>query len=504
MISILTTNIFSDPSAIEFMIKCLSRQTFQDFEWIFIDSFYNKNKNIVSELCDKYNIKNYIHSPMCGANHIARTYHWELYNNALLLSSNDLFLRLGMYRWFSSDIVELAVKENIKGNYINIVQKFHNNFNELINLTNNEIDEKLNINSTLEYKSHHMSAQCGMFSYSKNKMIDMNGNNEAGELIHHHEDGDLNSRWRVLGEQSCIFIDNAMYRIEHNKNPNDLFINFDESQKRMCGETGCLLNFPNNFDFTYNPPYEIEKFIYRDFEWVKCPRCGVISPINADEYLEYLKSYPTYFGPVGVDGKIGRNLIILNDDICKLSNLNEKIELLKYSHINKRYLDDTINYKSENNIFNEKQEYIVKVRSHCKVSGLKLIDRAEITDFAIKKKLKQSWFEALILYIEENKNSDLYILELLHLFSKQQINDIFRSLYINKCNAIITMKHKGYPDSGSYEKIKWWDDIISLNQYVRSDSHKCKKIRDRIGQQYQKYMNCMFFLNIRIGSNNDI
>ena len=120
MISILTTNIFYGDSHIISLAKCLSQQTYQDFEWVFLDGHFNKNRLLLEKLCKDYNIKNYLHAPLCKAEHVGRTFHWEIYNNALLLSSHDLFLRVGVHRWMHPEIIKLAVDYYNDGIFIDL------------------------------------------------------------------------------------------------------------------------------------------------------------------------------------------------------------------------------------------------------------------------------------------------------------------------------------------------------------------------------------------------
>jgi hypothetical protein len=319
----------------------LHNQTFKDFEWIFVDGHYKTNKDLVEKLCSDYKI-NVIHVPMCGAIHIPRKYHWELYNNALLLSTNDLFLRFGIYRWMHQDVIGLAVEMANKNIYLNLEQKTDTTDYSVLETKTRHIEKR-------------MSTQCGMFSFSKEKMLDMNGNNEAACLLRHYEDIELNNRWnRYNSKLESLWLSNALIRINHIKEYENQIINLNS--KFPCKSKNCLM--PENDSIIRDKngnvmdswlQFELGlikenpnwiKFDYRDFTWVKCPNCETIAPINSQQYFNYLDSYKSPMASIGVDDRVGRNLLILNDDIKKLNSLQSKIDLLKSSHTNKRYLED--------------------------------------------------------------------------------------------------------------------------------------------------------------------
>ena len=470
MISILTTNIFYGEDHIHSIIKCLSQQTYKDFEWVYIDGHYNKNKMLVENLCQEYNIKDYIHAPSCKAEHVGRTYHWELYNNALLLSNNDLFLRVGIHRWIHPTVIEIAAEKYYNENIFIELPHIESSYDQY----GDDINSHLSPSFGSEIET--LCSTAGMFSFTKNQMIDINGNNEAALLIYRFEDAELNARLEHARGIRSVRVDNAMFRFKHNKLPKNVIPALEGRNTLSCGGDGCLKNYsasPNHHSeiFNFHNVITSRMFTYRNFDWVACDCCGTISPINFNEYLDYLKKYPISFGPVGVDGKIGRNLKILRDDIDNLNSIEDKIELLQNSHTMAKYLIDI-------NITDEKIKFIKTIKSFCDDNNIFLINN-------IKNKKN-------IINIIKN-NNQVFILEILEDIY-DDLNDIFDN--VSNDNIIyISMRHSG--DGCRYRSIKWWDEYISSNENIYSDAEASNNLRRIIGDNYNKYLNCFFCIKKR-------
>jgi len=498
MISILTTNIFPEQNHLDMVARCLSAQTCQDFEWVLLDGHYRKNKEYIENICNKYLIKNYIHAPLCKANHVGRLFHWEVYNNALMLSNYDLFLRLGTYRWLHHDMVAKAIEYAQKGEYLDFphinkeIEKYNDLDNENINKDLSPI-----YNETRDY----MECSAGMFSYSKSRMIGMNGNNEAAVLLVHPEDSDLNARWTHIKGVHSIKVQNALFRFNHEKHQKNLLAILEEGDSSCCRSNGCLATYPNLHHLNYNPPTDNNKFIYRDFQWIKCSCCGAISPIDIDEYLSYLKTYTNPFGPVGVDGRIGRNLLILDNDIRKLNNIDDKVNLLIDSHTNNKYLQEkTLNFRN-NNHYNDKIQFKEIIKEYCTNNNINFVDRDLLSNKHLKDRQLDDTVEFDILkyllpYFDDSK--DIFLFEILQDINQlEKLNDVFS---ICKSDRIfISMKHLNYPNIEKvYNTIEWWDLYIKENNDIYSDAKETNKIRDNIDEKYQKYLNCLFCIKRKV------
>ena len=491
MISILTTNVFPGNEHLKLFIQCLSTQTFQDFEWIFLDGHYYKNRKLISELSKKYNLKDVKHYPMCGATHIGRRFHWEILNNSLLLAKNDLFLRMGAYRWFHSKAIELAVENYSKGVFVDFSHTIKD-ISEFINIE--DISNRLN--PKIGYLRGMMMSESGMFSCSRDVMLQMNGNDEVATTMVHHEDADLNSRWIHMKDLKSVNISNAMFRIEHNKSSEVILPQLEQNNSYCCGKKFCLLNYPNIFDLDFNPPTQHHKFEYRGFQWKYCPECGAIAPLNSDEYLEYLKKCGNPISPIGVLNKVGRDIRILNEDLQKLNSIQEKLELLTNSHNNKRYLVDTeiIKYFQNEN----KQKFIRKIRTLLNRKNIIMIDKTFIYSILEKNINKKSPYDNndieetinFILNQEDiSKYNELFVFELIQYFDK--LDDFFK-LAFNKFKKIYVSM---ITNNGNYKSIQEWDDYISRSDLFYSDAEESNLFRKQIDDN--NFLNCFFCLNLK-------
>lgn len=490
MISVITTNIFPNKEVLDLSAKCLSMQTCQDYQWVFLDGHYLKNKKYFEDLCLKYKIKNYIHGPLCKANHVGRLFHWEVYNNSLLLCDYDLILRFGTYRWLDKNAIENVIYNAQKGIYLDFP---HNTIN-LKDFNNNDL---LNPSYNNEIRDF-MQCSAGMFSYSKSRLLEMNGNNEASTLLVHHEDSDLNSRWTHIRGIKSKKVNNAMFRFEHEKSPVNVLSILEEGNSLSCKKEGCLASYPNTFHLAFNPPVQNTIFKYRDFDWIKCECCGTVSPIDADEYLEYLKIYDDPFGPVGVDGRVGRNLIILNNYLSKIKNNNDKFDLLKSSHTEDKFLKDE---NKKINILDLRNEFKEKIKEYCNNNDIKFIDRdllsnQHIQDRKLNEKVEFKIFKYLLPHIKKYEKN-IFIFELLQdVDDILDLNSIFEN--VNSENIYISMKHSKYPNiSKFYKEIEWWDEYISNNKNIYSDAELSNEIRINIDTKYINYLNCFFCIKKR-------
>lgn len=342
-ISVITTNVFPGHPHVSTIIKNLGVQTTKDFEWVFVDAFYHNNQALVADETRAAGLNNVIHVPLCGATHVGRKFHWECYNNALLLATRPNFMRLGVWRYFHHQVVEFAIEQAAKGVWINLTQRA---CDALSDLTHEQIIQKYDIEIKSQSPWNRMQSHCGMFSFNRQKMIEMNGNNEA-LLIHHWEDCDLNSRWEQLGEMKMISLEKAFLRIEHRK---DTFpYNKPDNGGAYIGKTICSPEKKNTCPYYVNNNHKLEitgpaqgynlKFIeHKGFNWVHCPDCGLVAVGHDEKYFHYLKTDPRAItAPINVAG-VGRNIVTLNEDIQKLTSMESKVNLLCESHTSPRYL----------------------------------------------------------------------------------------------------------------------------------------------------------------------
>lgn len=499
MISVITTNIFPGNKHIEMAIKCLSSQTYKDFEWVFLDGHYNQNKDFVDNMCQEYKIERYIHSPFCQANHVGRWFHWEIYNNALMLCNNDLFLRFGVYRWMHNKTIETIVNYANKGIYVDLP---HNtvNFDDFYNYSVDEINNNLSIIDG-EIRPY-MECSAGMFSYTRNRMLEINGNDEASTLIAHHEDADLNARWSNVKGIYSAKIQNALLRFSHEKSPSNILSTLEEGNSLCCGKKGCLSIYPNSYHLNYNPPVENEKFEYDGFQWIKSPCCGVVSPIDADEYLTYLKQSGKTFGSVGVDNRVGRNILSLYNDIIKINNFEDKLNLLINSHTDQKYLNNNLKINKTYSEVELKIQFKNILKEYCNINNIEFIDIDMLSAKYLEDKKKDDTKDFdikqyLLNTIKDIKDKDIFLFEILEEINNiKDLNIIFNIINFN--NTFISMKHENYPAiTKLYNPINWWDEYISNNNEIFSDADKSNYIMNLIPEDFKKYLRCFFCIKKR-------
>lgn len=330
-ISVITTNVYPERIQIATIIRNLGEQTYKDFEWIFVDAYYLENKEIVKELSQRAGLRRVVHAPFVGGSHVGRQFHWECYNDALLLSSEKHFLRLGVYRYFHHSVVQFAVDQAQNNTWVSLRQQDIRDFDA--SLSHQEIVNRYGLETNTVQKWSQMVSHCGMFSFSRDKMVEICGNNEA-LIIHHWEDVDLNCRWTHLGEVKLLSLDNAFLRVYHSKS-------HPYKAKNYCQHSdnpNCLVWAKNSHELENYPQPNMEWIEHRGFRWAKCPVCGAVAVGYCDKYFEWLKTEPqALIAPIGVGG-VGRDIRILDEDMAKLSTLESKWELLASSHSDPRYL----------------------------------------------------------------------------------------------------------------------------------------------------------------------
>lgn len=338
MISILTTNVFPGSGALKLLAKNLSLQTCKEFEWVVADCFFLENRDLIKDLAEQYGLKETTHVPACLATHIGRTYHWEIYNTALLVSKYPTFLRLGVYRYFHHQLVETVLNYHSNKTWVNLVQRPIDGIS--YEKPHAQIVEEQQLDVTTTSWSNQLVSSCGMFSYDKSRMIELGGNNESLVLLH-WEDIDLNCRWAHLNMNSwkCVSLDKAFLRIFHDKG-------VQYSAKPHCRHRDyprCIAFAENCHELKRCAPEGTKWFDHRGFPYGQCPVCRTLVVGNCDDYFNFLKTDGrNLYAPVGVGGVgsngVGRDIRILNEDLNKLSTLESKLELLSESNASERYV----------------------------------------------------------------------------------------------------------------------------------------------------------------------
>lgn len=332
-ITITSTNVFRGQDQLGALIKCLAAQTCQDFQWVLVDAFYADNAKLVADMCAARGFKDVVHVPYRGNTRVAATYHWTTYNDALLLARYSTILRVGVFRYIHPSVVGLAADLATQQTWVSLRQQDVDRFEDISDAA---LIDKYGLEVATRTNRDRMSSHCGMFSQSKQTLMDMNGNNEAF-AVHHAEDSEYNSRFAQLGRTSVVSLEKAMLRVYHSKCRTLTYLPKVPCEK--ADNPACIYHAANNHELKKYAHPDTEWRDHQGFPWARCRTCNAVANGYCDEYYRYLATDPRGFrAPVGVFGVVGRNLAAVADDLAKLDSLQSKVELLAESHEHPKYL----------------------------------------------------------------------------------------------------------------------------------------------------------------------
>ena len=333
MLSVLSANVYSGFSHVEFLLRNLAAQTCQDFELILMDMLYDENKVQVAELSSQLGLINrIIHTPACEDAHVGHYVHWEMHNNTLLLATNEWVLFHGVKRYLHRQAVQTVLDKTAAGVCTVFVQKPSTEES----LSGRQFDDIENqyAMSVKPYKFSYLS-QSGLFSIKKDVLInDLNGHSEA-LVLHHWVDCDLSARAFHL-PLNVEMVDSALLRLHRTGTYTTIRHRHAFCDKEV--NPNCIAHYFLPYSVKPRIDTPVERFMYAGWEWVRCDVCGMIGVEDENAYVARLQSDKTYIrAPINIAG-IGRNLVRLSDDLEGLT-LPEKIDIISKSHDNKRYLE---------------------------------------------------------------------------------------------------------------------------------------------------------------------
>lgn len=350
-LSVLVGNVFDGFDHIAFLLHNMAAQTTRAFELVLVDEFYQSNYIRVRDLGALFGLK-IVHTPPCEMYHAGARMHWELHNNELLFASGEWVLHHGVFRYLHMAAVETVIS-NAEQNICTVFAQNPGGTLGDIYACNVETRYDLSMES-VDYP--HLS-QSGFFSIRRDDMIHLlNGHNEALTLPH-WVDNDLSQRARRLPLKVTV-VQKGLLRLEKSTR---------YGQKELCTNPPLELHYPfyavrtasgmgmPTCDWDINPkclnfclytPFveerkidkSIRRFIHNDYEWLQCPVCKTLCVEDPESYMGHLDSHTNKRAPVNLGG-IGRNLGRVDEDL-RGRPLTEKIAIMKYSHVNPRYLQE--------------------------------------------------------------------------------------------------------------------------------------------------------------------
>ncbi|MAE81235.1 MAG: hypothetical protein CMB80_00760, partial [Flammeovirgaceae bacterium] len=373
-----------DQLLLKSQLKCLSDQTVDYFDvWMF-DSHYEKRKDIVPELADRYSL-DIKHVPYIPAIHISKKHDCSIFNAAFVYSPSPMNVRLSCWRFVTPTFIETIMSAprgvNVDFYFLNVGPDYgettkglvESNHKRVFDFDREEIDwsfipersaslpdgskilelpnslgnwpEEFDTDSEIMDAHHGM---CGNIAWNREQWIyDLNGTNEVITNASHWEDMDFGNRARLAGHR-IIRRTRQMYRLHHM---------YGSYQHRSNVETDYPYIFNcSRCDWTYNEDFDkmalklIERRDLGEIEffedcvaWV-CKHCLLSGPIIKDtgehpivQYFNDVEEYNGARSPVIKKYKIGRNLPVLVEKIDKEITLQGKFDVFNDSWENEYY-----------------------------------------------------------------------------------------------------------------------------------------------------------------------
>lgn len=321
-ITIITTSPFPGVQQMhEVTFPSLMSQTCRDFKWLFLDGFYNRNRDMMRAFQENSPFE-IIHVPLMHDRRSPRKYHWEPYNSALLLCDTKFFLRWGRFRSYHPRAVEESLG--------------HLRNNLAVDFAQAQAEDGAwpSTYDTLSwFPIQHPHSSCGMFGMNVEDMIfRMNGNDEVGLHQNHFEDVEMNGRMKNIPEITCMKTENGLVRYLHNKDCDSL-LQMEEPARKGCLSPGCPHTAP-----TFAGRREAvvrgghcQKIMINGMDFWTCNNCGAFAPGDADEYRDWVHASGRKQSLIGVAG-YGRDLSMVRNAVMKTNILSEKVRIIENSY----------------------------------------------------------------------------------------------------------------------------------------------------------------------------
>ena len=348
-------------------LKCLSKQTVMDFDVWLIDPHYNKRKDIIPELSDKFGL-DIKHIPYSPALHIAKRYDCAIFNATFVYSPSPINVRYSCYRFVRPTFIETILNapsgvnvdfywQNIKGtldemnmfwgfdredvNWENCPTKSSDNLVDSITwpkLYDEDRDVHLANTFPLEEGKIGSMGMYGNMAWYREQYLFLNGTNEVMSNAFHWEDVCFSHRANLAG-QLIVRRTNLIYRLDHDYGSYSQRSNapVDHPCKSPCARCEDMYTHYTSFD--YQLDHRIKLGEVESFEefvvWV-CKDCKLSGPIlgNSQEIQNYLNNVWERNGvrsPIIPKYKIGRNLNILSEMVDRETTLEGKIDVYNNS-----------------------------------------------------------------------------------------------------------------------------------------------------------------------------
>jgi hypothetical protein len=351
-------------------LKCLSKQTVMDFDVWLIDPHYQKRKDIIPELSDRFGL-DIKHIPYIPAQHISKVYDCAIFNAPFVYSPSPINVRYSCYRFVRPTFIETIINapaginvdfywHSIKGNETIQEQNMFWGFDrEDVNWENCPTKSSDNGDGTRdtsfparladpdvwprtydEDRDVHVAdrGMYGNIAWHRDQWLFLNGTNEVITNGSHWEDLCFGNRANLAG-QLIVRRTNLIYRLHHHYGSHSQRSNapVDHPYNPPCVKCTDMYTHYTSFDYQLDQRIklrEVESF-EESVAWV-CKKCKLSGPIlgNSQEIQNYLNNVRERNGvraPIIPKYKIGRNLQILSEMVDRESTLEGKIDVYNNS-----------------------------------------------------------------------------------------------------------------------------------------------------------------------------
>jgi hypothetical protein len=226
-------------SYFEDVVENLSNQSFKDFEFIYIDTWFEENKSHFEEFVKRFpfTVK---HVPVHHQHRYwfdrGNTYISAAKNTGILYADGELCITFDDSEFFPSNLLELYWKHYLNGFYM---LGIHNRLKEVKTLNGKLIypisgeiyisDHRINeIKDQTLVHSHGVWAFAGT-SFSIKDAISINGFNERMDGCKSLEDCDFGNRLKLLGRNFILDKNGIFFILDHQSyTDNEVQINWDK------------------------------------------------------------------------------------------------------------------------------------------------------------------------------------------------------------------------------------------------------------------------------------
>ena len=353
---IVLNGYYYDRKLDDMYINSIYQKKDNDFSILFIDPHLNQEREEKIKKLENDTGIECLYLPY-KLDHNARKYDWGVRNIGCLILENGRFFHWHQHRKINNNFFNLLDyypdnigfmrswimdrtffdNGNIEYSLVGGTEKFCAECPPNSALFYSNFMQKTDLKNTLKYCFYDSIFRVDDF-------ITMNGTDEAVTSYCYEEDWDMEERWDVAQVNNAVhsvdIVSHGILYFGHSKNST-----FPEGHKKVCDL--CIDNKKSWIEqINRQRSNDIEGLEYLGIidnyvEWFKCKNCGQLyvrtGPHGWGDFSERQKQYNKYKASIGIDGRYGRNLAVLREDVLNSKNWQEACDIINNSWSNKKY-----------------------------------------------------------------------------------------------------------------------------------------------------------------------